>query len=288
MQRNMRLTLLLLLLAVLIPIASLSYAHGLVDQSNIGYGGGTLISVHTPIGQEFTPSQPILTGVDINFRAVYDEGADTITVNIRKGTITAPVLATTSQLVDPCPNTAPYACPLIHFDLPTPLQVTPGDIYVLELLATRNTHAWMSIGGYPAGSAIIQGIVEPAFDYAFQTYYLPSLEVGLDIKPGSTTNPINPQSNGKIAIAILSTSSFDAPTQVDTTSLTFGRTGHEPSLAFCHPHGQDVNGDTLPDLLCHFHTHLAAFQTGDTLGLLNGRTTNGLFITGHDTIQTVP
>jgi hypothetical protein len=288
--RKINLALTLLIGVAVWLTAGVAFAHGLVDQSNLGYGGGTLISVHIPIGQEFTPFQPILVAVDIAFRGGNPENeTDTITVNIRKGTITSPVLASTSQVVPPCPNMPPYTCGLTHFDFSTPLQVTPGDIYVLELTATNGSHAWMHVdGGYASGAAIIQGNVEPAFDFAFQTYYLPSIEVAVDIKPGSDVNAINPQSNGKIAVAIPSTPSFDAPTQVDEGSLTFGRTGNEQSLAFCNGGLEDINGDGLADLVCHFYTPLTGFQSGDTVGILKGETVNGLLISGDDSVRIVP
>ena len=111
------------------------FAHGDVDQSNSVSGGGSQILAHMPIGQEFTPSQPILVAVDIAFRGGIEEGADTITINIRKGTITSPVLATTSQVVAACPFTPPFTC-IVHFDFPAPLSVNPGDKYILELQAT--------------------------------------------------------------------------------------------------------------------------------------------------------
>src|SRR6266487_2086320 len=112
------------------------FAHGDVDQSNTVSGGGTQVLAHMPIGQEFTPSQPILVAVDVAFRGSDSGGFDTITVNIRKGTITSPILATTSQVVPGCSLTPPANC-LVHFDFPTPLLVNPGDKYVLELQATN-------------------------------------------------------------------------------------------------------------------------------------------------------
>jgi hypothetical protein len=49
-----------------------------------------------------------------------------------------------------------------------------------------------------------------------------------------------------------------------------------------------VNGDGLPDLLCHFDTVKAAFQAGDTTGILKGKTLTGVPIQGSDTIRIVP
>src|SRR5262249_15545179 len=81
------------------------------------------------------------------------------------------------------------------------------------------------------------------------------MPVDLSIKPDADTPvPINAKSHGKIPVAILSTSTFDAVTTIDTASLTFGPTGDEHSLAFCNTEGEDVNGDGRLDLVCHFET----------------------------------
>jgi hypothetical protein len=110
----------------------------------------------------------------------------------------------------------------------------------------------------------------------------------IDIKPGSFPNSINPKSKGKIPVAILSSATFNAVTQVDQGSLTFGHIGNELSLAFCNSNGEDVNGDTLLDLVCHFHTQTAAFESGDTQGILKGKTVGDIPIIGTDSVRIVP
>jgi len=112
--------------------------------------------------------------------------------------------------------------------------------------------------------------------------------VGIDIKPGSNINPVNRKSKGKIPVAILSTSDFNARKMVDRTSLTFGATGDEDSLAFCTPRREDVNGDHLKDLICHFYTKKTGFQCGDTEGILKGQLLDGTPIEGSDLVRIVP
>ncbi|MDR7522096.1 MAG: hypothetical protein QN168_06500 [Armatimonadota bacterium] len=85
------------------------------------------------------------------------------------------------------------------------------------------------------------------------------------VKPGSIPHTINPKSSGTVPVAILSSPIFNALTQVVTSSITFGMTGIERSLASCNRSGQDVNGDGLLDMTCHF------FAT--RLGI----TTNGVY-----------
>lgn len=110
----------------------------------------------------------------------------------------------------------------------------------------------------------------------------------IDIKPGSLPNSINPKSRGKIPVAVLSNPDFDAPNLVNRTSLTFGRTGDETSLAFCNKSPEDVNGDGSPDLVCHFDTVKASFQLGDTRGVLKGQTIERIPIIATDSVRIFP
>ncbi len=113
-----------------------------------------------------------------------------------------------------------------------------------------------------------------------------TVTVPIDIKPGSTDNLLNPNSHGKIPVAILSSSRFQAPEVVKQETLTFGRVGTERSLAFCG--SEDVNGDALADLVCHFETQQTAFQDGDAEGILKGVTVSGQALRGADSIRIVP
>lgn len=112
------------------------------------------------------------------------------------------------------------------------------------------------------------------------------LTVTIDIKPESLENPINPKSRGKIPVAILSTRGFSAPDVVKQSTLTFGRMGSEPSLAFCN--AGDVNGDGRLDLVCHFNTPQTVFQDGDVQGALKGTTLSGRSFKGVDSVRIVP
>jgi hypothetical protein len=113
------------------------------------------------------------------------------------------------------------------------------------------------------------------------------IAVDIDIKPGSFPNAVNSRSKGVTPVAILSEPGFDAPTEIDTASLTFGRTGDEPSLAFCRSSTEDVNGDGLLDVVCHFDTAATGFLLGDAQGVLNGKTLRGVPIRGTDSVRIV-
>lgn len=118
--------------------------------------------------------------------------------------------------------------------------------------------------------------------------YLGFVQVSIDIKPGSYPNSINPHSKGKIPVAILSSTDFDAPTEVDTESLTFGPIGDEESLAFCNHSPADVNNDGYDDVVCHFDVQMTGFECGDEEGFLIGETVDGIPIEGSDSVRIVP
>ena len=133
-----------------------------------------------------------------------------------------------------------------------------------------------------------RGIARPqgaACDIGAYEFEPVMIDVSIDIKPGSDNNPINPKSKGMIPVAILSTPDFDAPSMVDTTSLTFGKTGDEASLVSCNEDSEDVNSDGLFDLVCHFDNQLTLLNIpGLGSGHLSGLTVDGIPIEGHDNV----
>jgi hypothetical protein len=66
---------------------------------------------------------------------------------------------------------------------------------------------------------------------------------------------------------------------VDRTSVRFGRTGFEPSLIQCEPNASA--------LLCHFRTSQSGFASGDTSGVLRGKTPAKLSIEGSAPVKIV-
>ncbi len=99
------------------------------------------------------------------------------------------------------------------------------------------------------------------------------ISVSIDIHPSESNdvNAVNSSSKGKIPVAILSTESFLATTEIDQTTITFGKTGDEASLSKCNGNGEDVNSDGILDLVCHFSTRLTGFAAGDTAACSRAR-----------------
>jgi len=170
-----------------------------------------------------------------------------------------PQVAVTPPVVTPPPVVEPVVCPAPVICLVCPEMTTPTPTPVVEPVC-------------PVCPVVVTPIPIPVVKPSF---------VGIDVKQ----NLINPQSRGKIQVAILSSKTFHAPTMVDIGSLTFGRTGSEDSLAFCQRNSKDVNRDKYPDLVCEFNTTVMDFHCGDIVGFLMGNTIQGMPFEGKDAVK---
>ncbi|MBN1940218.1 MAG: hypothetical protein JW843_11580 [Candidatus Aminicenantes bacterium] len=117
-----------------------------------------------------------------------------------------------------------------------------------------------------------------------QKFAPPFITVSVDIQPVSFPNSVNPKSNGKIPVAILTTDAFDAGVVAPAT-VTFGKTGSEAAAS--HYALEDVNGDGRLDMVLHFGTQETGIACGDTKAFLKGKTQSGRALKGEDSIKTV-
>lgn len=113
------------------------------------------------------------------------------------------------------------------------------------------------------------------------------LVVPIDIKPGSDPNCVNPDGNGVIPVAILSTETFDAAL-VDPASITLDEApvaineNNNQRMA----HVEDINGDGRLDLVVQIIDDLTLVGNGSAT--LEGNTFDGTEIRGSDSICVVP
>ena len=186
------------------------------------------------------------------------------------------------------------------FDLPTAFLAEANTVYWFSVFTVPafDEESWLwEVSASPLHLGVQRSVQsnsgpwEPFLDNtAFQlqgSVDTRPLTVEIDIRPGIFPNKINLRDRGKFPVAILSSSTFDAPGQVDTTSLTFGRTGDEQSLTGC-PTRYDVNNDGRLDLVCNFATQAMGFQLGDIKGVLKGKTLTGRSLIGTDSVRIVP
>ncbi len=139
-------------------------------------------------------------------------------------------------------------------------------------------------------SVVIDGdtalIGTPVTDDSSGSVYIFSLNaakvVPIDIKPGTETNSINPNSNGRVAVAILTAGEFDA-LQLDPDTAKFG-----PSGAIAERYKvKDVDRDGDEDLLLYFRIQQTGMACNDTQATLVGELYDGSNVTGTDAIATV-
>jgi hypothetical protein len=175
-------------IAVALIGAIVGSARGdIIDQSYVPVTGqefNTSFSGNLPMGQEFTPT---LNAVQFVKLYLQDAGSDigpgtSFEVNIRSGTITGTILGTSSVVAVPdnlnlgIGNLANFT--VTRFDFTTPVALTPGQVYVIDIvqlppIVVGNSN-FEAAGGplnsstYPGGRAIVNGAAMPNFDFAFQ------------------------------------------------------------------------------------------------------------------------
>lgn len=117
------------------------------------------------------------------------------------------------------------------------------------------------------------------------------LIVPIDIKPGGDPNSINCDNDkGVIAVAILTTDTFDATT-VDHTTVTFEGASEihaDKKTGDARRHEEDVDDDGDIDLVFHFRFGDTALTCESTEGTLIGQTYDGVQIQSVDSVRTVP
>ena len=112
-------------------------------------------------------------------------------------------------------------------------------------------------------------------------YEFQLIEVRIDIKPDSDTNPINLKSKGRCPVAVLTTEEFDAG-EVDPPTVRFA------GAAPVHATFEDVDADGDVDLVLHFKMQELNLSTDSTEAMLIGQTHNGQLLAGVDAVRIVP
>jgi hypothetical protein len=155
-----------------------------LDQSLTTVTSWDWVDAHMPIGQSFKPINPLFTGFSVyleNTGAV----SRVVTMNLRSGSIGGSILGTKSFTL-----AGPTAAGFINVDMSSPVTVTPGSTYVLQLAVSGANVRWYADAGagYPGGTAIRDGLVWTT-DYGFKTYGA-SDNITTNIRSGTIAGPI--------------------------------------------------------------------------------------------------
>jgi len=117
-----------------------------------------------------------------------------------------------------------------------------------------------------------------------------TIVVDIDIKPGSAPNSVNcNNTNGVLAVAILTTKDFEATT-VDHTTVNFegaSETHVVKKSGEARRHEKDVDGDGDTDLVFHFRLGDTSLTCDSTEGMLIGETFDGQAIGGTDAVRMI-
>jgi hypothetical protein len=173
----------------------------------------------------------------------------------------------------------------------------PGGTIDVEIFALGNVFLGMitvPLTG-PPGQFFGVGSDQPIERIAFSGGYgelFDNLEFGacaigvdIDIMPSDPGNNLNLRAGkgASIRVAILSVGGFDAPNEIDPSTLKFGP--REANI-WGSPRVRDVDGDGDGDLVVKFLTQQTGIPCGDTHANLSGRTFDSQPISGSDAINT--
>src|SRR5574341_672087 len=109
------------------------------------------------------------------------------------------------------------------------------------------------------------------------------LSVNIDIKPGGTPNTINLKKDKTVTGALLGSASFNV-NSVDKSTLKFG--GHKLQSPI-RTSIEDVNKDSIKDLVIQFSVPPLGFTVGDTQACLTGLTQDGTPFLGCDSVRII-
>lgn len=159
----------------------------------------------------------------------------------------------------------------------------PTDTYSLEFRGGGQTT--ILANNVPISQIPSEGYGVTVGDGGAVSTFIP---VSIDIKPGSFPNSINLGSGRTFPVAIFGTATFDVA-QIDPATITLANAAvkfkgnGQPMVSY-----QDVNSDSILDVVVHIVTEALQLTETDVKAELNGFLLDSRNIKGSDSIRVVP
>lgn len=162
-------------------------AHGTIDQSQT-QGSTEEFNGTQPMQQSFKPAVSSIVGVDIKASSAFsDDPSLYFTIQIRKSFRFGPIIGIASHVG------LTYNPAVVHVDFPSPIPVTPGDTYWLEVSGDGNHLQWVTqLTGNPYANGAADSevtAVYPDADRYFVTYNGPAITATPVATPTPATTP---------------------------------------------------------------------------------------------------
>jgi hypothetical protein len=142
---------------------------GCVDQECTITNSSTNIVNHLPIGQSYVPSESEHLGIDLRLMSSLDAIHSPVTLVLHEDTLAGPLVPGATATVTP--NSGNWE-EWIPFAFPWPVPLTPGSMYVVEILTSTHNLGWDGdfLGNpYPQGHGFING-EDWGGDFNFRTW----------------------------------------------------------------------------------------------------------------------
>jgi hypothetical protein len=163
----------------------------------------------------------------------------------------------------------------------------------------QNTSPAPAANGYADAGSTLRVTIDPQAPPEVAQQFLAAVEpecidcefepdFRIDIKPGSSDNPVSRTNTGAIPVAIFSGDNASV-SDIDVATLRLGKLSprtNSKQQAQCS--FQDVDADGVTDLVCQFGNDPTNWAAGQTEAILTGKLKNGGSVLAIDTIRLVP
>jgi len=153
----------------------------------------------------------------------------------------------------------------------------------LDTTVLRDFDDWANID-FRGGVSGLAAISNPPPSPIPTTEDPDGIEIIIDVKPGSSENPVNLKSRGVVPVALLSEDDIVLAHWLQERSVHFGATGYEARARHCAV--EEVNGDGIEDVVCHFSIEEAGLEPDVQRVLV--RAYAGAPLVGRDVVRVVP